>query len=154
MSFVTLVGRHEARSRAAQTLQRLLPRLVALSLNLKHAQWNLTGPSAPSIRAVMAEIDIAVTGWADDVAELTVALGHPVDARPSVAAAASAPFRPGRVTGCDAIEQLADDLHSTGQTIRRELSALGDAHAFTSEILASVLEGLQRWSWELRAYGD
>jgi DNA-binding ferritin-like protein len=128
--------------------------LVALSLNIKHAQWNLTGPSAPSVRAVTAEIGADVTGWADAVAELTVALGHPVDARPSIAAAVSAQFRPGRVTGSEAIEQLRAHIGSVSTTIRRELSMLGDAQASTHELLGSVHEGLERCSWVLRTHDD
>jgi len=154
MTVLVLVGCHDSRAAAALALRRLLPRVVALSLHIKHVEWNLTGSSAVATGRAIAEIGTAVTGWADDVAALTIALGHPVDGRPSVAAGLSAAFRPDRVTGSEAIDLLGGHIRSTGAAVRRELRVLADAHALTSQLLSSLLEDLQRCSWVLRTSGD
>jgi DNA-binding ferritin-like protein len=142
------------RRSAAQSLQRVLPRLFALSLDIRHAQWNLAGPSALAVRVATAEIGAAVIAWTDEVAELAVALGHPVEARPLIAAAASVPFRTGRVTGSQAIEQLGAHIRTARTTIHQEMGVLSQGRTLAQELLVSVLEGLERSSWMLRTCGD
>jgi hypothetical protein len=82
-----------ARFTAASALQKLLPELVALTLNAKQAHWNVTGPAFLPLHTLTDEIAADLRTWVDRVAEHTVALGFAVDARPerSPPSAASCP---------------------------------------------------------------
>ena len=71
-----------ARLTAASALQKLLPELVALTLDAKQAHWNVTGPAFLPLHALTDEIAADTRTWVDRVAERAVALGFTVDARP------------------------------------------------------------------------
>lgn len=56
---------------AASALQKVLPELVALSLNAKQVHWHVTGPGFLPLHALTDQIAADALGWADRVAERT-----------------------------------------------------------------------------------
>ena len=96
MIATTLPAPDTARLAAASGLQKLLPELVALSLDAKQAHWNMTGPAFLPLHALTDDIAADTRAWADRIAERAVALGFYVDARPSTVAAAASSFPLGR----------------------------------------------------------
>lgn len=91
MNTTALHAPDTARLTAAATVQSMLPRLVALTLDAKQAHWNVTGPGFVQLHALTDELAADVRAWTDRLAERAVALGTPVDARPATVAAAAGP---------------------------------------------------------------
>ena len=136
---------------AASALQKLLPDLVALSLNAKQAHWNVTGPAFLPLHALTDHIAVDALRWADRVAERTVALGFTVDGRPGTVAATTGPFLAGRLGDREAIDELSVLLHDVAATAGSALNMLAHADAVGHDIVVSVLEGLEKYRWMLHA---
>jgi starvation-inducible DNA-binding protein len=136
---------------AASALQKLLPDLVALSLNAKQAHWNVTGPAFLPLHALTDQIAGDATRWADRIAERTIALGFTVDGRPATVAASASPFLAGRLTDSEAIDELGVLLGDVAATARTALNMLAHADAVGHDIVVSVLEGLEKYRWMLHA---
>lgn len=135
----------------ASALQKLLPDLVALSLNAKQAHWNVTGPAFLPLHALTDQIAADALGWADRVAERTVALGFTVDGRPGTVAASAGPFLAGRLGDREAIDELGVLLDHVAARARAALDMLAHADAVGHDIVVSALEGLEKYRWMLHA---
>ncbi|MGH9250839.1 MAG: Dps family protein [Acidimicrobiales bacterium] len=136
---------------AASALQKLLPDLLVLSLNAKQAHWNVTGPAFLPLHALTDQIAADALGWADRVAERTMALGFTVDGRPGTVAASAGPFLAGRLGDREAIDELSTLLGDVATTARAALDMLAHADAVGHDIVVSVLEGIEKHRWMLHA---
>jgi hypothetical protein len=120
---------------AASALQKLLPDLVAMSLNAKQAHWNLTGPTFLPMHALTEQIASDALRWADRVAERTVALGFTVDGRPGTVAATAGPFLAGRLGDREALDELGvllDDVPTPTQSATTSSSQCSRASSSTA----------------------
>jgi starvation-inducible DNA-binding protein len=152
MTVTTLPAPDTARLDAVSALQKLLPELVALSLDAKQAHWNMTGPAFLPLHALTDDIAADARTWADRIAERAVALGFYVDARPAtVAAAAAGTFPLGRVTDVEAVAELTAVIDEVRATVRRVLEQVGPADAVAHNVTVDVLEGLEKYRWMLTA---
>jgi starvation-inducible DNA-binding protein len=151
MIATTLPAPDTARLDAVSALQKLLPELVALSLDAKQAHWNMTGPAFLPLHALTDDIAADTRAWADRVAERAVALGFYVDARPATVAAAAGTFPLGRVTDVEAIAELTALIDGVTATARRVLDQLGPADAVAHGVTVDILEGLEKYRWMLTA---
>jgi starvation-inducible DNA-binding protein len=140
-----------ARLSAASTLQRLLPDLVALTLHAKQAHWNLSGPAFLSLHALTDEIAVDTRAWADRVAERAVTLGYAVDARPGTVAAVAGPFPAGRLVDAAASAELIEVIDAVAATAPNSLGTLEETDVVAHDLTVEILEGLERYSWMLRA---
>ncbi|MGH9230149.1 MAG: ferritin-like domain-containing protein [Acidimicrobiales bacterium] len=136
---------------AASALQKLLPDLLALSLDAKQAHWNVTGPAFLTLHALTDQIAADAIGWADRVAERALALGFAVDGRPATVAASASPFLAGRLGDREATDELGALLGDVAAAARAALDVLAHADAVGHEIVVSVLEGLEKHRWMLHA---
>ena len=143
-----------ARLTAASTLQKLLPRVAALSLDAKQAHWNVTGPQFLPLHALTDEIAAFARGWADRLAERAVALGFDADARPATVAAAAEQFPAGRLTDQEATTELARSLTRVADATHSSLDTLADADAVAHDLVVSMLEGIEKYRWMLLAQGS
>jgi starvation-inducible DNA-binding protein len=137
---------------AASALQKLLPNLMALALDAKQAHWNVTGPASLPLRGLTGELAADAFGWADRVAERTVALGYPADGRPGTVAAVARPFLIGRLSDREAIDELGRLLDEGAAAVRAALGVLARSDAVGHDVVASTLEGVERYRWMLRAH--
>ena len=151
MIATTLPAPDTARLAAASGLQKLLPELVALSLDAKQAHWNMTGPAFLPLHALTDDIADDTRAWADRVAERAVALGFYVDARPATVAAAARSFPLGRVSDIEAIGELVELIDGVAATARRVVDQLAPADAVGHDISVNILEGLEKYRWMLTA---
>ena len=139
---------------AATSLQRLLPQLVALTLDAKQSHWNVTGPGFLPLHAFTDELASEARLWADRVAERAVALGSPVDGRPAtVASLDTDPLPSGWLSDYEVISELTRRINDVTEVVRDSLEVLGDADAVAHGIAIDVLEGLEKFLWMLRATG-
>lgn len=140
-----------ARSTSASLLQRLLLELVALTLDLKQAHWNVTGPAFLPVHALTDEIAADARTWADRVGERAMALGFPVDARPRTVAAVASNFPAGPVQNRQAIAKLIGIIDGVTATARRLLVDLERADPVTHDLTIEIVEGLKKYRRMLRA---
>ncbi len=137
---------------AAGTLQRLLPHLIALSLDAKHAHWNVTGSGFLPLHALTDDIAAEVRVWADRIAERAVALGSSVDGRPAtVASVNSDPLPSGWLADHEVITELTRQIYDVSGAVRHSLDVLEDVDVVAHGIAVEVLEGLEKFGWMLRA---
>lgn len=140
-----------ARITAASALQKLLPELVALTLDVKQAHWSITGPGFLPLHELTDAIAAETSAWADRVAERAMALGFTVDARPRTVAAVAGHFPAGRVGDEEAVAELIELISGVAATARRSLEGLDQADAVAHDLTVEVLEGLDKYCWMLRA---
>jgi starvation-inducible DNA-binding protein len=140
-----------ARLTAASAMQKLLPELVALALDAKQAHWNMTGRAFLALHMLTDEIAADTRTWVDRVAERAVALGFPVDARPRTVAAVGGLFPAGWVSDDEVIAELIDRIDDVVATARASLADVEHADAVAHDLTVTVLEGLEKYRWMLRA---
>jgi starvation-inducible DNA-binding protein len=139
---------------AAAALQKLLPELVALTLNAKQAHWNVTGPAFLQLHELTDELAAATVRWADRVAERTLALGFAVDARPATVAAVAGGLPGGRLRDRELVIALGALIDRLTAATRADLADLETADAVAHDIFVDVLEGLDKYRWMLRAHAQ
>ncbi|MGH9250294.1 MAG: Dps family protein [Acidimicrobiales bacterium] len=144
-----------ARLTATSTLQKLLPELVALSLDAKQAHWNMTGPAFLPLHSLTDEIAADARNWADRIAERAVAagvdMGFAVDARPGTIAAVAGLFPTGRIADQEAIVELIVLIERVAATARDALGDLEETDPVAHNVTLEILEGLDKYRWMLRA---
>jgi starvation-inducible DNA-binding protein len=146
-----IAPRHEQ----AAALDGALADLLDLSLVATHAHWNVVGPRFSALHALLDDLAALARESADGIAERSATLGHPPDGRaatittlsslPSVGAAM---LHNGEViTAFGAIlDKVADRLHSA-------LEAFDD-DCVSLNLFTSILAGVERFAWMLRAQSD
>lgn len=140
-----------ARLTAASALQKLLPELVALSLDAKQVHWNVTGPGFLPLHALTDEIAAFARDRADRVAERAVALGFTVDARPGTVAASHTRLPGGQLSDDEAVGQLVERLNVIAADARVCLDELVRSDVVGHDIVVGILEELEKFRWMLRA---
>jgi starvation-inducible DNA-binding protein len=141
-----------ARLGAASALQKLLPELVALSLDAKQAHWNMTGRAFLPLHAFTDVLAADARSWADRVAERAVVLGFAVDARPGTVAAVAGNFPAGRLGDRDVVIGLGTLIDNASTTARGALEQLSVADPVAHDLAVAILEGLEKHGWMLRAH--
>jgi starvation-inducible DNA-binding protein len=136
---------------AASWLQRLVPQLVALTLDAKQAHWNVTGPGFLPLHQLTDELADQARDWTDRAAERAVALGLAVDARAATIARAAREFPGGALTDREVIGELIASLDQVVATARRSLTDLERWDLVAHDITIEILEGLEQYRWMLRA---
>lgn len=136
---------------AASHLNRLLPELVALTLNAKQAHWNVTGPAFLPLHQITDELATTTAVWSDEVAERVMALGFVTDARPTTVASTSIEIRPGRVSDHEAIIAIIDMLDQVSETARAALRDLERHDPVGHDLVIEILHGLDKYRWMFRA---
>ena len=151
MSTVLDTSPDTARLTAASWLQRLVPELVALTLDAKQAHWNVTGPAFLPLHALTDEIAVDARAWTDRVAERALALGFAVDARAGTVAAAGSEFPAGHLSDREVIGELGLSIDRVAHSARSALGDLEATDAVAHDITVEVLEGLEKYRWMLAA---
>lgn len=144
------------RATAADHLNRWLPELIALGLELKQAHWNLRGARFKSVHEQLDEILLDVRRGSDDVAERIVTIGSVADGLPhTVAKAATAhAFPDGRMSVEDAVRRCCDALAATIRSGRQAIEALGECDPVSEDLAISIVGPLEKHHWMLRSQLD
>lgn len=152
MSTALATAPDTARLTAASWLQRLVPELVALTLDAKQAHWNVTGPMFLPLHSFTDEVADDARAWTDRIAERALALGFAVDARAGTIASAAGEFPAGYLTDREVIGELTMSIDRAARTARLSLADLEVADAVAHDITVEVLEGLDKYRWMLQAH--
>jgi starvation-inducible DNA-binding protein len=139
----------ETRAAIAEMLNETTAELIALTLNCKHAHWNVVGPHFRSLHLHLDEIVDLTRHWADEVAERAVTLGNTADGTVrSVSANANLiDFPTGLLQDTTVVEAVEDMLATVSRRVQERLVEIGDADLVTQDLLIEVAKGLdlQRW---------
>lgn len=136
---------------AAAALQKVLPNLVALSLDAKQIHWNVAGPSFLVLHGLTDRIAEDARAWADRVAERAVALGFAADARARTVAGQEGTLPAGRLGSAEAIVELTAIVDRAAATASAAVAEVADADPVAHDVLVAVLEGLDKHRWMLTA---
>ena len=148
------LGPDTAQLAAASWLQRLVPQLVALTLDAKQVHWSVTGPAFLPLHDLTDKLAAAARNWTDRVAERVLALGLAVDARAGTIARAAREFPSGHLTDREAIGELTISIDRVVAIARRSLTDLERWDPVAHDITVEILEGVEQYRLVLQAQGS
>lgn len=135
----------------ASSLQKLFAELVAFTLDVKQAHWNLAGPAFLSLDTVTEDFVADARIRAGHVAKCAMALELPIDARTGTGAAVAGQVAADRIADHEAIAELVDLIDGVSATASRSLGELQQADPVAHDLTVGMVEGLARYRWMLWA---
>lgn len=151
----TLPGLSEAEGeKISGVLQERLNAMTALHLILKHAHWNVVGPSFIGVHEMIDPQVEEVRAFADDIAERISALGGSPNGVPSRISW----NQPGMSYDLDraGTQQHIAALNSAYDDIvkghRDAVAATGELDPMTEDLLTGQTRDLEQFQWFLRAH--
>jgi starvation-inducible DNA-binding protein len=144
-----------ARREVVGLLNQRLADAIDLQTQCKQAHWNVKGPGFIALHRLFDEVNEAVEGYVDLLAERVVQLGGVAEGTVGVVRERSTlPGYPLALTsGPEHVAALADALAGFGRTARvgiEEMNALADAAS--ADILTEVSRGVDQWLWFVEAH--
>jgi starvation-inducible DNA-binding protein len=143
------------RKAAVELLNARLADAIDLGTQIKHAHWNVKGPSFIALHELFDKIAEAVEDQIDTIAERVTALGG--TARGTLTAVSRAtslkPYPEEIVDGMAHVEALSAVVADFGRKVRRaieESAKLGDAD--TSDLFTGVSRETDKNLWLLEAH--
>ena len=143
------------RAEVCDLLNQRLADCIDLQTQCKQAHWNVKGPGFIGLHKLFDEINEAVEGYVDLIAERVVQLGGRALGTARVVAGRSVlnEYPLEAVTGADHVAGLAAALSEFGRVIRtaiEETDELGDKDA--SDLCTDVSRDIDKWLWFVEAH--
>jgi starvation-inducible DNA-binding protein len=137
---------------AALHLQRTLSSLIDLSLQVKEAHWNCTGPHFRPVHLQLDDLHAVVGEEADAVAERMAALGSAPEGGLSSTAKRSPlePFRGGFVDALVAADEIAKHVRTVVDIMHDGINALAD-DPVSQDLLIGASGRLEKQLWMLES---
>jgi len=138
---------------------RLLNQRLAECLDLqaqsKQAHWNVKGPSFIALHLLFDDVNEAVEGYSDLLAERVVQVGGVAEGTVGIVAERSTlvDYPLGLTTGAEHVAALSDALAMFGRATRLgidEMNELQDADS--ADILTEISRGVDKWLWFVEAH--
>ncbi|HEV3285472.1 MAG TPA: DNA starvation/stationary phase protection protein Dps [Steroidobacteraceae bacterium] len=143
------------RSKAVTVLNARLADAIDLSLQTKHAHWNVKGPNFIALHELFDKLAESVENQVDEIAERVTALGG--TAHGTVAAVARAttlkPYPQGISEGLAHVEALSGALAAFGAGVRAAIDTtdkLGDADS--ADLFTGISRESDKYLWFLEAH--
>ena len=138
----------------SQFLAPVVQNLIALSINVKHAHWNLRGVNFIGIHEFYDQLQQHAIDAYDTAAERIVALGLPVDARyTSVADEATNPVQTeGFQQWQDSVKEILAQLDACIDVTYRAVEELDDIDLVSQDIAIAIAQQLDKDRWFLYSY--
>ena len=130
---------------------------VDLQMQMKQAHWNVKGPYFIGLYELFDQIDEAVEGYVDLIAERIVQLGGIAEGTVRVTAARSRleEYPLAIADGMAHVEAVAKALSTFGREARvtiDEAGALKDAD--TADLFTEISRGIDKWLWFVEAHSQ
>jgi starvation-inducible DNA-binding protein len=143
------------RIQLGQMLNLRLAEAVDLSMQCKHAHWNVKGPEFIALHKLFDEVYEGATEYVDLLAERIVQLGGVADGSVRTTAQTSTlpPYPRAAITGTEHIEALSAAVAHVGKQMRRSIDAcaeLGDQGS--ADLCTEISRGFDKWLWFLEAH--
>jgi starvation-inducible DNA-binding protein len=131
-------------------LNQRLADAIDLQTQCKQAHWNVKGPSFIALHELFDDVDEAVEGYIDLIAERVVQLGGVAEGTARVVAERSSldVYPLVLSNGLDHVDALSNALATFGRTVRlgiEEMDELSDADS--ADILTEVSRGVDKYLW-------
>src|SRR6266436_4733453 len=145
----------QRRSELNALMNQRLADAVDLQMQMKQAHWNVKGPHFIGLHELFDQIDEAIEGYVDLIAERIVQLGGIAEGTARVAAARSRleEYPLDIADGHAHVEAVAKALSTFGHEARKtidEAEELGDAD--TADIFTEISRGIDKWLWFVEAH--
>ena len=145
------------RSELNALMNQQLANAVDLQTQMKQAHWNVKGPHFIGLHELFDQIDEAVEGYVDLIAERIVQLGGIAAGTARVAAERSRleEYPLDIADGQAHVEAVAKALSTFGHEARKtidEAEELDDAD--TADIFTEVSRGIDKWLWFVEAHSQ
>ncbi len=147
----------QRRSELNALMNQQLANAVDLQTQMKQAHWNVKGPHFIGLHELFDQIDEAVEGYVDLIAERIVQLGGVAEGTARVAAERSRleEYPLDIADGHAHIEAVAKALSTFGHEARKtinEVDELDDAD--TADIFTEISRGIDKWLWFVEAHSQ
>jgi len=147
----------QRRSELNALMNQQLANAVDLQTQMKQAHWNVKGPHFIGLHELFDQIDEAVEGYVDLIAERIVQLGGVAEGTARVAAQRSRveEYPLDIADGHAHVEAVAKALSSFGHEARKtidEADELDDAD--TADIFTEISRGIDKWLWFVEAHSQ
>ena len=147
----------QRRSELNALMNQQLANAVDLQTQIKQAHWNVKGPHFIGLHELFDQIDEAVEGYVDLIAERIVQLGGVAEGTARVAAERSRleEYPLDIADGHAHVEAVAKALSTFGHEARKtidEAEELGDAD--TADIFTEISRGIDKWLWFVEAHSQ
>lgn len=145
------------RSELNALMNQQLAAAVDLQTQMKQAHWNVKGPHFIGLHELFDQIDEAVEGYVDLIAERIVQLGGIAEGTARVAAERSRleEYPLDIADGHAHVEAVAKALSTFGHEARKmidEAEELEDAD--TADIFTEISRGVDKWLWFVEAHSQ
>ena len=139
---------------ATPMLQATLVELIDLSLQGKHAHWNVVGPTFKPVHEFLDELVDEYREWYDMVAERMTAIGAAPDGRvATLAETTRLEALPAAAIAERSVLVAFDERVSTvAADVRDRAAQIGDSDMATQDLLIEILRGLEKQRWMIRAH--
>jgi len=147
----------QRRSELNALMNQRLADAVDLQAQMKQAHWNVKGPHFIGLHELFDQIDEAVEGYVDLIAERIVQLGGIAEGTVRVAAARSR-LEEYPLTIADGhahVEAVAKALSTFGHEARNTIDQAEELDdADTADIFTEVSRGIDKWLWFVEAHSQ
>ena len=147
----------QRRSELTVLMNQQLANAVDLQTQMKQAHWNVKGPHFIGLHELFDQIDEAVEGYVDLIAERIVQLGGIAEGTARVVAERSRleeyPLDIG--DGKAHVEATAKALSTFGHEARKSIDHAEELEdADTADIFTEVSRGIDKWLWFVEAHSQ
>lgn len=128
---------------------------IALRLAIKQAHWNVKGPSFIALHEMFDQMQARIDGFADDIAERSVALGGVVGGTlEAVSSTTKLEAYPAEATAeRDHLKALAERVAHFGKLTRRAIDDADEAgDKDTADLFTGVSRQMDKDLWFLEAH--
>ena len=129
--------------------------LVVLSMKIRNAHWNVTGPDFHSMHAFFETLYEVIERDVDEVAERIRALGSPAPGHlGELIATATLKERPGSLEASGVLlNELLADYETLVVGLRHDIRASGDLDdPTTTDLLTGLLAQFEKAVWTIRSH--
>jgi starvation-inducible DNA-binding protein len=145
----------ETREQAVDLLNARLADVIDLQTQMKQAHWNVKGPHFIALHELFDQINEAVEGYIDEIAERAVQLGGTaLGTARLVAERSTLEEYPHDITaGEDHVEAVSNALATFGKAVRAAIDqADGFGDADTTDIFTEVSRDIDKWLWFVESH--
>ena len=145
----------KSRRQAVALLNDRLADCIDLQTQTKTAHWNVKGPAFIALHELFDDINEAVEGYVDLIAERAVQLGGVAEGTArTVAQRSELDEYPLDISdGRQHVEALASALAAFGSRVRQAISQADDLDdADTADIFTEISRGIDKWLWFVEAH--
>ena len=147
----------QRRSELIPLMNQQLASAIDLQTQMKQAHWNVKGPHFIGLHELFDQIDEAVEGYVDLIAERIVQLGGIAEGTARVAAERSRleEYPLDIADGHAHVEAVARALSTFGHEARKTIDEADELQdADTADIFTEISRGIDKWLWFVEAHSQ